>query len=41
MNWIYGFLVAVVIFGVMFVMVCNADKSKDEEDSKTLMGALD
>ena len=41
MDWVYGFLIAAAIFGVMFVMVCNADKPKDSEDAKTLMGALD
>jgi hypothetical protein len=41
MDWIYGFLAGLAIFGGFFVMVCNADKPADEEDSKTLMGALD
>ena len=41
MDWIYGFLIAAAIFAGMFVMVCNADKPADEDDGKTLMGALD
>lgn len=41
MNWIFGLLFAVSILLPMFVSVCRAEKPTDEEDGKTLLGALD
>lgn len=41
MNWLYGLVIGFVVVVPMFVLVCREDKLADEEDDKTLLGALD
>lgn len=38
---IYGLIIGLVVVVPLFALVWMADKPADEEDSKTLMGALD
>lgn len=41
MDWIFGSIFGASILLPMFVMVCKAEELVDEEDDKTLTGALD
>ena len=41
MDWIFGSLFGASILLPMFIFVCKAEEPLDEEDDKTLMGALD